>query len=101
METKKIEILVEERTAKKDGKEKKFNTYKTFSKNERKMDVKFRQDVEKLPVEHCMAVICVDDMNVDNSGRFPVLWVKAVQSYESIEQARKENNKKKIDEYFD
>lgn len=101
METKKIEILIEERKTTKEGKEKKFNTYKTFSKNGRKMDVKFRSEVKNLPTEHCMAVINVEDMNIDNSGRFPVLWVKAVQSYESIEQARKDNNKKKIDEYFD
>lgn len=101
MDTKKIEILIEERTAKKDGKEKKFNTYKSFTKNGRKIDVKFRSEVTNLPTEHCMAIIGVDDMNIDNSGRFPVLWVKAVQGYESIEEARKENNKKKIDEYFD
>lgn len=97
METKKIEILIEER---KTAEGKKFNTYKTFSKNGRKMDVKFRAEVKNLPTEHCAAIIDVDDMNIDNSGRFPVLWVKAVQSYESIEEARKENNKKKIDEYF-
>ena len=101
METKKIEILVEERTTHKDGKEKKFNTYKSFTKNGRKIDVKFRSDVKNLPTEHCYAVINVEDMNVDNSGRFPVLWVKEVQSYESVEETRKENNKKKIDEYFD
>ena len=101
METKKIEILVEERTAKKDGKEIKFNTYKSFTKNGRKIDVKFINEVKNKPTEHCYATINVDDMNVDNSGRFPILWVKDVQGYESISEVRKENNKKKIDEYFD
>ena len=96
METKKIEIVVEEKTTKKDGKEKKFNVYHTFTKNGRKTTVKFRQEVSNLPTEHCNAIINVDDMNIDNSGRFPVLWVKAVVGYESIEEARKENNKKKV-----
>ena len=101
METKKIEIVVEEKTTKREGKEVKFNTYKTFSKNGRKMDVKFRQEVKNLPKEHSIAIIAVDDMNIDTTGRFPVVWVKAVQGYESIETARKENNKKKVDEFFD
>ena len=101
METKKIEILVDEKTGKRDGKDVKFNVYTTFTKNGRKMSVKFRNDVKNLPTEHCMATINVDDMNVDNSGRFPVLWVKDVQGYESIEQVRKENNAKKINTYFD
>lgn len=101
METKKIEIIVEERTTKREGKEKKFNTYKTFSKNGRKMDVKFRAEVNPLPTSHCYAVINVDEMNIDNSGRFPVLWVKSVEEYISIEDARKENNKAKLDEFFD
>ena len=101
METKKIEIVVEERTAKREGKEIKFNTYKTFSKNGRKMDVKFTSAVENKPTEHCTAIIGVENMNIDNSGRFPVLWVKAVEGYESITETRQANNKKKIDEYFD
>lgn len=101
METKKIEIVVEQRTAKKDGKEIKFNAYKTFTKNGRKIDVKFTKDVKDLPTEHCMAIIDVDMMNRDDSGRFPVIWVKDVVSYESIEATRKAKNKEKLDELFD
>lgn len=98
METKKIEILVEERKTK-EGRV--FNIYKTFSKNGRKMDVKFTKDVKDLPKEHCYVVVDVDNMNIDNSGRFPILWVKAVEEYINVAAARKENNKKKIDEFFE
>ena len=98
METKKIEIIVEER---KTSEGKKFNVYKTFTKNGRKIDVKFRKEVRDLPTENCYAIINVDDMNVDKSKRFPVLWIAEVQSYEDVTAVRQENNKKQLDELFD
>lgn len=97
-ETKRIEILVEE---KKTAEGKKFNTYKTFTKNGRKIDVKFRKEVKNLPTENCYANIKTDNMNVDKSKRFPVLWVSEVESYDDITEVRKETNKKQIDELFD
>ena len=99
METKKIKIKVQERTTS-DGK-KKFNTYKTVTKNGRLMEVKFRKDVTTLPTEDCYAVIGVDNMNVDKSKEYPTIWVAAVESYESIEANSKANNKKKLDDLFD
>ena len=98
METKKIEILVEER---KTAEGKKFNTYKTFTKNGRKIDVKFRKEVKNLPDNNTYAIVEVDAMNVDKSKRFPVLWIAEVQGYEDVAEVRKENNKKQIDELFD
>ena len=98
METKKIEIIVEE---KKTSEGKKFNTYKTFTKNGRKIDVKFRKEVKNLPTENCFATIEVDSMNVDKSKRFPVLWVSEVVGYDSVDEVRKESQKKVIDELFD
>ena len=94
METKKIKIVVQEKTAT-NGK--KFNTYKTTTKNGRFIDVKFRKEVKNLPVENCYAIINVDAMNVDKNREYPVLWVKDVVGYEAIET----DNKKKLDELFD
>lgn len=96
METKKIKILVQERTS--NGK--KFNTYKTTTKNGRLMDVKFRKEVKNLPTKNCYAIIYVDDMNVDKNRQYPVLWVKAVESYETIEANTSIENKKQLDEIF-
>lgn len=97
METKKIKILVAERKSAKGS----FNTYKTTTKNGRLMDVKFRKEVKELPTENCYAIINVDDMNVDSNRQYPVLWVSAVQGYESFEDNSKENNRKKINEMFE
>ena len=98
METKKIMIYVTERKSS-DGK--KFNSYHTFTKNNKRMDVKFRQAVTNLPTSNCMAIIGVDDMNIDKSGRYDVLWVKAVVGYEDMAEAKVEANRQRIDEYFD
>lgn len=96
METKKIKILVTER----ESNGRKFNTYKTTSKNGRLMDVKFRKEVKELPTENCYAVIDIDKMNIDKNRQYPVLWVSAVESYESYEDNSKAQNKKQLDEFF-
>lgn len=102
METKKIKIIVKEREGKDpSGKVRKFNTYKTTTKNGRFMDVKFRKEVTNLPTENCYAIIGVDNMNVDSNREYPVLWVSAVEGYESVEENSAEQNRKKIDEFFD
>lgn len=101
METKKIKIIVKEREMKDaNGKVKKFNTYKTVSKNGRFLDVKFRKEVTNLPTQNCYAIIDIDKMNVDKNREYPVLWVSAVESYESIEANTVEQNREKINEMF-
>lgn len=97
METKKIKILVQPRKTK-DGRS--FDTYKTTSKNGRLMDVKFRKEVKDLPSGNCYAIIDVDNMNIDKNREYPVLWVSQVESYETLENNSKEQNKKVLDEFF-
>lgn len=102
METKKIKIRVQEKETKDaNGKVKKFNTYKTTTKNGRLMDVKFRKEVTNLPTESCYAIIGIDDMNVDKNREFPVLWVSAVQGYETLADNQVEQNRAVINEMFD
>lgn len=98
METKRIKITVAtKKTA--DGRE--FNTYKATTKNGRLIDVKFRKEVKNLPEKTCYAIINVDDMNVVRNTEFPVMWVKAVQGYESLDDVSTEQNRKVINDMFD
>lgn len=96
-EEKKIKIIVTEKTTK-DGK--KFNTYKTVSKNGRLTDLKFRKEVKDLPTETCYAHILPDNMNIDKTREFPVVWVNKVEAYSNISDAASESNRKAIDEFF-
>ncbi|MBO5712588.1 MAG: hypothetical protein J6R88_00075 [Clostridia bacterium] len=98
METKKIKVIVSQRQTK-DGK--KFNAYETLDKKGNKMTLKFTQAVKDLPERTCYANVNVDDMNVDRRKEYPVVWVKAVDSYEELAEVSAENNKKVIDELFD
>lgn len=98
METKKIKITVTQRTTK-DGK-KSFNVYKATTKNGNLIDCKFRKEVKNLPEKTCYAIIGVDDMNIDRSKEYPVMWVNAVQSYESLSENAVERNRETINEFF-
>lgn len=97
METKRIKIMVTEKVTK-EGK--KFNTYKTTSKNGRLIDVKFRKDVKDLPTKTCYATIDVDCMNLDKNREYPVLWVNDVVGYDELAEVNKEKNKAELDEIF-
>lgn len=97
METKKIKVIVTERTSA-DGR--KFNSFKTFSKNGRATDLKFRKEVRNVPTENCYIVVNVDDMNVNTSGEYPVCWVKAIQEIVPLNEVNPVNNREKINEYF-
>ena len=98
METKRIKVIVTEKTTK-EGK--KFNSFETVSKNGRKVTLKFRKEVKDVPTATCYAIVNVDDINVNKSGEFPVVWVKAVQSWEDRNEVALENNRKVVNEFFD
>lgn len=100
MNVKRLEIVVTERQTT-DGR--KFNTFHTFSKNGRRTDVKFRNDVKPVPTEHCFIEVLPENMNLNTSGRYPVVWIKAIENIVSIEEVRSERSEEdraKIDEYF-
>lgn len=96
MELKKIKLYVEEKT--KDGRS--FNTYHTYSKNDRRTQVKFRKTVTNVPTKTCYITLNVDNMNLNTSGEYPVLWVSKIESVEDIATANTESNRKKINDYF-
>lgn len=97
METKKLKIRVTEK-ATADGR--KFNTFKTFSKNGRATEVKFRKEVKNVPEKDCFIVVDVDDMNLNTANEFPVVWIKAIQAIEDLETGSAEANRDKINDYF-
>lgn len=95
--TTKLKVTVIERTTK-DGR--KFNAYRTYSKNGRATDLKFRKEVTNLPTKNCYIVVNEDDINLNTTGEYPVCWVKAIQAIEDFETANAESNRAKIRDYF-
>ena len=94
---KRIEVVVTER---KTAEGRSFNVYHTYSKNGRKTELKFRKEVANLPTKHCFANVPVSAMNLNTAGRFPVLWVSKVESYEDFETVTAANQRAKLDDYF-
>lgn len=95
--TKKLKVRVTEKETK-EGR--KFNTYKTFSKNGRATELKFRKEVKLLPEKDCYIVVKASDINLNTSGEYPVCWIQDVQAIEDIAPAQAEKNLEKVNDYF-
>lgn len=101
METKRIKVIVAHKKTK-DGKA--FDTYKTFSKNGRPTELKFREEVEGKPKEDCYITVNTDNMNVNTSGEYPVCWVKGkiekIEPLGTLTEEQIEKNRAKLNDYF-
>lgn len=83
---KKIEIIVGTATTR-DGK-KTFNTYKAVQKDGKLIDCRFTKAVGAIPEKFNEITVELDDINIDKTRRFPVLWVKAVKEFGFVEKTR-------------
>ena len=97
METKTIKIYVEEK-ATKEGR--KFKVFHTFSKHDRRLEVKFRKDCNDVPTKNCYITVDVNEANV-TKGEYPTLWVKSIVSVQALEEVSAEKNRATLNEFFD
>lgn len=97
MEQRKLKVVITERETT-EGR--KFKTYKTFSKNGRATELKFRKEVTNLPTKNCYIIVNDDDINLNTSGEYPVCWVKAIQGVEDLETVNADLNRAKVADYF-
>lgn len=67
-----------------DGK--KFTAYKVLTKDGRKIDAKFRQDVKLLPKEPSIIIVDDEKCNVSTNRQYPVLWVSEVKEILPVEK---------------
>ena len=101
METRRFLIKAAEKTTK-DG-SKKFYTYKTFSKNGRAVEVKFTQDTKFNAKEDCVIECLESNVDLNTSGMYPVLWIRAIERIIPREEIDAENAEKKrarLADYF-
>ena len=90
----KIEISVKTVRFAGEEKEESFLAYKGFTKKGW-IDLKFTKDVKEVPTKNGYIYVESDNVNVNRTGRFPVIWVKKVEKFEEINFAQK------IEDYFD
>lgn len=77
-----IELVTRELTNSKTNK--KFIVYKAVQKDGKYIDCKFRKEVTP-PVENAYVNVYKSQMNIASNQKYPVLWIKRIESIESIE----------------
>lgn len=84
----KIKVIEVKEMQSKDSKQK-FMVYKTVDKTGKKMDLKFRKDVDVKQITGPCTLIIEDpeNVNVDTSKQFPVCWVRGFDSIEETQHA--------------
>ena len=81
----KIKVIEVKPVELQDGK--KFTAYKVLTKDGKKIDAKFRQEVKNLPTEPCYRVVDSDKCNVSANRQYPVLWVSEIKRLEEFDTA--------------
>lgn len=89
----KIEISVKTVRFAGEEKEESFLAYKGFTKKGW-IDLKFTKDVKDVPTKNGFIYVESENVNVNRTGRFPVIWVKKVEKFEEITFTQK------IEDYF-
>lgn len=82
---KKIEIIKRVVTTK-EGKS--FDAFKAVQKDGKLIDLKFKKEVKNLPSESCFMFVEKENINVNRSGKYPVVWVAKVEKYEESKTIR-------------
>ena len=96
--TRKFKITV---TPKKTADGRSFNTFKTYSKNGRPIEVKFRKEVKNVPDKNCFIVVNEDNAHLNTAGEYPVMWIADIVEILDIASESAESNRKRLAEYFD
>ena len=89
----KIEISVKTVRFAGEEKEESFLAYKGFTKKGW-IDLKFTIVVKDVPSKNGYIYVESENVNVNRTGRFPVIWVKKIEKFEEI------NFTQKIEDYF-
>jgi len=94
-----LEIKVEKHKNRETKQE--FNSFKTYRKDGKAMDLRFTKEVKEVPLNDCFILVDSQDMNIDENRKFPVLWVKKISGTEAKFQPNAEKNAEKVGEYFE
>lgn len=100
-QTRKITVEVRELTTK-DG-AKKFFAYRSVMKDGRYMDTRFVKEITNIPKADFVMHVADTDINITKNRKYPILWVKSVVKFESMEshyKALDEAKSKEFDEIF-
>lgn len=97
----KLRLKVGQATNKATGE--KFPTFKTIRKDGKFMNLRFRKEVENVPVSDCFIFVANENCSIDKNRQYPVLWVHEIDHAEPLFQpnVQQETQKTAIAEFLD
>ena len=91
-----LEVIV--RKKKNNTTDNMFTTYAVKMRDGKWIETRFTQDVpkSKMPSAYSKIVVSQDMMNIDKRGKYPKLWIRAVDSVTQLERPVED-----LDQYFE
>ena len=91
-----LQIIVRKKKNKTNGNM--FKTYAVKMKEGKWIETRFTQDVpkSKMPTAYSTNVVSEDMMNIDKRGKYPKLWIRAVDSVTQLERPIED-----LEQYFE
>lgn len=91
-----LQIIVRKKKNKTNGNM--FTTYAVKMKDGKWIETRFTQDVpkSKMPIAWSKITVNADSLSIDKRGKFPKLWIRAVDSITQLERPIED-----LEQYFD
>ena len=77
-----------------------FTSYKVLDKSGKWIDCRFRKEVANIPASSCIMIVKSENCNIALNGKYPVLWVKAIERTEALFVPNLAEEEAKLEEYF-
>ena len=84
----------------KDG-SKKFFAYRSVMKDGRYMDTRFVKEISNVPKNDFVMHVLDENINITKNRKYPILWVKSVEQFESMESHYRSLDEAKSKEFDD
>ena len=78
----------------------KFKVYKCLNGKGYVTTLKFRKEVNNTPCEPCMIEVNPENVSIDTRKQYPVVWVAKIEAIQPLDETRKQDNKKKVEDFF-
>ena len=67
-----------------------FLTYYTYTKNNKKLNVKFQRSCKDIPEKDCTIFVKEENFNIDENNRFRAAWIKGIEEVKPLEVKKRD-----------
>ena len=79
-----------------------FTAFKTVRNDGKFQDVKFRREIENVPVEDCYIVVDSSQVDMESSKvkRYPALWVHEIEEIKPLQFEKTKEQEEELEKLF-